>query len=125
MKLNEIMDMKDYLQSRCYCPGEIYSTDGFFYQIFKTDDECKSLGENKKFHCVVCKDQMIVFYKSKENKIADSVRYDATKNNMEIAAMLINDEVPEDRQLDVFPDNNDKESFEKIMSMADAVMIGN
>lgn len=29
MKLKDIADMKDYLETRCYCPYEIYDTSGF------------------------------------------------------------------------------------------------
>ena len=34
-------DIARYLENDCYCPNEIYSSDGFFYQIFKADEECK------------------------------------------------------------------------------------
>lgn len=30
MKLKDIADMKDYLETRCYCPYEIYDMTGFF-----------------------------------------------------------------------------------------------
>jgi hypothetical protein len=29
MKLKDILDMEEYLKNRCYCPGEIYSADGY------------------------------------------------------------------------------------------------
>jgi hypothetical protein len=48
MILKEIHDMETYLAERCYCPGEIYSFDGFFYQIFKAEQECELLEESSK-----------------------------------------------------------------------------
>ena len=29
MKLKDILNMEEYLKNECYCPGEIYSVDGF------------------------------------------------------------------------------------------------
>lgn len=40
MQLQDIADMKDYLENRCYCPYEIYDITGFFFQIFKPETEC-------------------------------------------------------------------------------------
>lgn len=31
MKLEDIADIKDYLETRCYNPHEIYDLSGFFY----------------------------------------------------------------------------------------------
>lgn len=34
-------DIERYLEQDCYCPNEIYSVDGFFYQLVFADAECK------------------------------------------------------------------------------------
>lgn len=34
-------DIERYLEQDCYCPNEIYSVDGFFYQLVFADAECE------------------------------------------------------------------------------------
>lgn len=60
MILKEIhKDMSRYLKEDCYCPNEIYSADGFFFQYFYEDEECELLGDAKKIdesnliYCIV------------------------------------------------------------------------
>lgn len=129
--LKSIPGVEHYLENDCYCRHEIYSSDGFFYQLFKPEEECKYLGKNETHHMVICKDQLILFYihKDDDNKIVDSTRYDATENNIELAVLLLEkgfDEVKkQDRKLDSFPDNNTNRNLKKIFDMADAIMISN
>ena len=48
MKIKDLhKDIERYLLNDCYCPHEVYSFDGFFYQLFYEDQECEKLGENK------------------------------------------------------------------------------
>ena len=47
-QLKDIYDMEYYLEHECYCQGEIYSFDGFFYQIFDKDDKCELIGKRGK-----------------------------------------------------------------------------
>lgn len=37
-------DVERYLAEDCYCPNEVYSVDGFFYQLVFADAECKVVG---------------------------------------------------------------------------------
>lgn len=37
-------DVERYLAEDCYCPNEVYSVDGFFYQLVYADAECKVIG---------------------------------------------------------------------------------
>lgn len=37
-------DIERYLAEDCYCPNEVYSVDGFFYQLVFADAECKVVG---------------------------------------------------------------------------------
>lgn len=37
-------DIERYLEHDCYCPNEVYSVDGFFYQLVFADAECKVIG---------------------------------------------------------------------------------
>ena len=40
-------DIERYLQHDFYCPNEIYTVGGFFYQSFYEDQECEKLGEKQ------------------------------------------------------------------------------
>lgn len=130
MKLDNIEGVGLYLDTKCYCKNEVYSSDGFFYQLFPKDTECKYLGKNESHHMVVCKDQILLFYfhKEDESNIVDSIRYDATKNNIEMCVLLakgkqVKEFIEEGRKLDRFKDNNTDRDLKKILDMADAVMI--
>ena len=37
-------DVERYLEHDCYCPNEVYSVDGFFYQLVFADAECEVIG---------------------------------------------------------------------------------
>jgi hypothetical protein len=48
MKLREVhKDVERYLAEDCYCPNEVYSVDGFCYQLVFGDAECKVVGNYK------------------------------------------------------------------------------
>lgn len=48
MKLNEVhKDIERYLAEDCYCANEVYSVDGFFFQLVFGDAECKVVGTYK------------------------------------------------------------------------------
>lgn len=48
MKLNEVhKDIERYLAEDCYCANEVYSVDGFFFQLVYGDAECKVVGTYK------------------------------------------------------------------------------
>ena len=130
MKLQDIKGVKHYLENDCYCQYEIYESNGFFCKLFQPDLECKYLGKTKTYHMVICKDQILLFYihKDDENKIVDSVIYDATKNNIEICVLLakgkqVSELIKEKRKMDKFSNNMVKQDLKKILQMADAVMI--
>ena len=45
MKLKDVHhDVERYLAKDCYCPNEVYSVDGIFYQLVFADAECKVIG---------------------------------------------------------------------------------
>jgi len=122
MKLKEILDMETYLNERCYCRGEIYDAGGFFYQLFSPDDECKQIADWKAFTAVIVKDQIIVIWKTKDQKVADTTRYDATKNNIEVVVAIAAGEEP-DAALDTFDGHDPNRELQEILDMADAVII--
>lgn len=137
MELKDILDMEEYLKNRCYCPGEIYSADGFFYQIFEATSECKVVGERndnthnfiavistpKSFNDKETKAQIIVIFRSKDlTMVEDCVRYDATNNNIKLVKEII--ACKKDRgNFDEYEKGSTAKSLKEIFSIADAIMI--
>lgn len=122
-------DVERYLENDCYCPGEIYDASGFFFQVFKADEECKELYRGVDFRypdetiiTVICRDQLVNFW-VKEDKIVEAERYDATKNNIRIMPFAIAGTLSPEEKLDEFKPGSTARNLNEILSMADAVMI--
>ena len=71
MKLMDVhKDVKDYLETRCYCPHEIYDDTGLFYRLFYPEQECEIVGMCDNMFAVTAKpfkdksnpDEVILFY---------------------------------------------------------------
>lgn len=124
-KLGDIKDMERYLQEDCYCPGEIYSPDGFFFKIFNVDDDCKVIEENEGKIAVVVRDQAIIFWRDGDvpGRIIAAQRIDATENNIGILRSIVRGEKPDGRKIDEFKPGSTKKALNEVMSIADAVMI--
>lgn len=132
MKLQDIADMKDYLENRCYCPYEIYDMTGFFFQLFKPETECDVFAEGERgaIHgtFVFAKEddsrsRLQIIYIEHTNNIVDScVRLDATKNNVDQILKFMRGEI-EKMSFDEYDDTDTAKSLEEIFSLADAVMI--
>ena len=137
MELKDILDMEEYLENRCYCPGEIYSDDGFFCQIFEATSECKVIGERNdniyNFIAVISKPksfkneepeaQILIIFRNKDlTMIEDSVRYDATNNNIKLVKEII--EGKKDKgNFDEYEKGANAKSLKEIFNIADAIMI--
>lgn len=135
MKIKELHpDIERYLLHDCYCPHEIYSSDGFFYNLFYEDQECEKIGENGEFVCCVAhpnkdenaKPQLVFFYIDGE-KCFDAIRYDATQNNIEMAKLLFEKGLDalmvSGRRFDEYEKGSTAQSLKQILSIADAIII--
>lgn len=137
MQLKDILDMKEYLENRCYCPGEIYSDDGFFYQIFDATSECKVIGERndsihnfiaiiskpKSFNNKEAKAQILIIFRNKDlTMVEDCVRYDATDNNIKLVKEIIADKKNKG-DFDEYEKGSTVKSLKEIFSIADAIML--
>lgn len=127
MQLKDIANMEKYLQEDCYCPGEIYDVTGFFFQVFKADEECRLLvnGESRDSDdtvtCVICRDQILNFWINDDNNIVYAEMYDATKNNIR---EIINfwDNKNDKVTLDEFKFGETAKSITEIMRYADTIL---
>ena len=129
MKIRDLHNyIEIYLEYDCYCPNEIYGTDGFGYRLHYADDECEKLIETDELvACIteyafckkIDKPMMLVFFKE-GNKICDAVRYDATENN--VSGLLNYVKTGKKFTEDHFDKNWDK-GMKEILSMCDMVMV--
>ena len=137
MKLKDILDMEEYLENRCYCPGEIYSDDGFFCQIFEATSECKLIGERNdnihNFMAVILKPksfndkeseaQILIIFRNKDlTMIEDCVRYDATDNNIKLVKEIIAGK-KDKGNFDEYEKGSKAKSLKEIFGIADAIII--
>lgn len=128
MQLKDIANMEKYLQEDCYCPGEIYDVSGFFFQVFKAEDECKLITNGKSkdsdntVTCVICRNQIINFWINPDNEILDAERYDATENNIKQMVDFWNGK-SDKVDLDEFNKGETAKNLADIMKYADAVMV--
>lgn len=130
MKLCEVhQDMSRYLANDCYCPGEIYGPDGFFFGVYHDDDECVLIEQTENMTVVVTdeeKPQAIIFWHDEPDepeRIIDAQRVDATENNVGILTTIANGGKPDGRHIDEFEQGSLKRALDKVMSIVDAVII--
>ena len=131
MKLKDIADMKEYLENRCYCPGEIYDMTGLFYQVFSAETECRLLCEGErgavhgKFVIAKAKDEwnpQIIYIEITDNKVDDCVRIDATDHNITQVIHFLQCGI-EKMSFDEFPSTETQKSLDEVFKYADAIMM--
>lgn len=127
-------DMRRYLEEGCYCPGEIYDTNGMMYLRFRPDGDCVICEQGDGMTVVIAasdqapsRPQAIMFWHdepSEPGRIIAAQRVDATDNNIGILCDIARGVGVRGRRLDGFPSSTDAEDAARLLSMADAVAIG-
>lgn len=127
MKLKELhKGIGRYLVEDCYCSGEIYESNGIFFNVFDVLDDCKFLCKSDDkldiipFISCICKDKILVFSINTDNEISDSVQYPATENNMKLIKEIA-ETGKSDIELNSFSENEDK-TFEHLCNLVDIIM---
>lgn len=131
MKLRDVhSDAERYLAEDCYCPGEIYDVSGFFYQVFKADEECKFVAEGESRNselfiiCVICRNQLLNFWINQdEDKVVSAERYDATENNINVMKKFISGQDTEGLKLDEFEEGSTVKALEDVLKYTDFVIV--
>ena len=135
MKIKDLhQDVERYLTHDCYCPHEVYSFDGFFYELFYEDQECEKLGENKTDNtltigCVAypnndekIKPEIVLFF-IEDDKCVDSLRYDATENNIKITKDILTNGVNGRKfNFDEYEKGSTAKALKEVLSFADATI---
>ena len=136
MKIKELhKDIERYLQQDCYCPNEVYSFDGFGYQLFYEEQECELLGYVNKndsefvacvahpFNEIEQKPQIVLFF-LKGEKCEDALRYDATENNLKITKDILENGINGRRfNFDEYTKGSTAKTLQQILNIADAITI--
>lgn len=132
MKLKDIADMQDYLEHRCYCPGEIYDMSGFFFQVFSPEAICSLLTEGNrgaihgKFVMATSihtdARPQIIYIEIEDDKVHSCVRIDATENNISQIMQFMRGEI-EKMVFDEYKETDTVKALNEILSIADAIMI--
>ena len=129
MKILDIHeDISRYLEEDCYCPGEIYDLSGFFFQVFKAEEECKFVAKGKSrvsdaiIYCVICRTQILNFWIDEEKGIVlGAERLDATENNVRAVKSFLDGET-DVIHLDEFNPGSTARSLEDVLRYADAII---
>lgn len=138
MKLEDIKGFKYYLENDCYCRYEIYSLDGFFYQIFKPEFECvlltqkdETIDGGKVISRVIVTAKpysekedaspQVLLIVSIDGIVKDATRLDATDNNVQgLKKWLL---TGEKFSPDEYENGATAKALKDILSIADAVII--
>ncbi len=131
-QLKDVLNMTDYLQNDCYCEGEIYSENGFFFEVFEPDAECKVLGSANKVHAMFviakpvgerAKAQLLAIFVNEDGKTIDDItRYDATDNNIRLAKEFISGRT-ERARFDEYEQGSTAKTLDELLHIADAIIV--
>ena len=126
MQLKDIANMEEYLENDCYCPGEIYDSTGFFFQVFDVEDSCniliKGSFKNEDVTAVLCKNQIILFWIDNQ-KIFDAMRYDATEHNVSETILVLSGKKPIAENMESFDNGAKEKDLKDLLSIADAIIV--
>lgn len=131
-QLKDVLNMTDYLQNDCYCEGEIYSQDGFFFQVFEPEAECKVLGSANKVQALFvvataeeegAKPSLLAIFVNEDGKTIDDItRFDATDNNIRLAKEFIAGRT-EKARFDEYEPGSTAKGLDELLHMADAIIV--
>jgi len=133
MKLREVHnDVERYLAEDCYCPNEVYSVDGFGYQLVFADADCKVIGTFKNpkdtdniTFCITASGEehdypILLNIWHTDEKVEAMERYEYSEQNIrEITAWL----KCESKTVTLSESEDLKKSVAEIMSYADAFIV--
>ena len=133
MKLNEVhKDIERYFAEDCYCANEVYSVDGFGYQLVFGDADCKVVGtypskeEGEEIPLVITASgrdhdhPILLNIWHTPEKVTGMERYEYSDENLKNIASYLKGEI---RRITLTEAEDLKRSVAEILSIADAVMV--
>lgn len=132
--LSSVIGVTDYLEHECYCPGEIYETNGIFFLVFEPSDACTVIDDTPYAAlCVTDKydsdgtghDKLICFLRPEDGRspdaVEDSFLCDATPHNIEMCKVIAAGGWPDGQKLDTWREQASN-AQDCLIGMFDAVM---
>jgi len=132
-------DIERYLLHDCYCPHEIYSFDGFGYELFYEDQECEKIGEHistdpeHEYSFVACMakafnkedgEVQVVVFSYENDKVVDAIRYDATENNLNITKDIMENGINGRKfKFDEYVPGSTAKSIAQMMALCNGIVI--
>lgn len=126
-------DVERYLAEDCYCPNEVYSVDGFFYQLVFADAECEVIGT---YPNMLKDDEEITFVATASGKehdhpillniwhtseqVTNMERYDYSEHNLDQILRYFKGEISKVR---LSEEEELEKSVSDMLKYADAIMI--
>ena len=133
MKLNEVhKDIERYFAEDCYCPHEVYSVDGFCYQLVFGDAECKVIGtypskeDGEEITFVITASgknhdhPILLNIWHTAEKVTGMERYEYSDENLKNIVSLLKGEIS---RFTLTEDDDLKKSVAEILSVADAFIV--
>ena len=133
MKLKEIhKDIERYLEEDCYCPNEVYSVDGFGYQLVFADAECTVIGTFKNpkdtdniTFCITASGEkhdhpILLNIWHTDEKVEAMERYEYSEHNIKEITAWLKGEI---ETVSLSEADDLKKSIAEIMSYADAFIV--
>lgn len=134
MKLAEVHpDIERYLAEDCYCPNEVYSVDGFCYQLVYAHAECKVIGTYPDKHdpeetitFVVtasgaqCDHPILLNIWHTDTKVTGMERYEYSDDNVKNIAAFLRGEA---KSVTLTESDALMKSVAEILQHADAIMV--
>ena len=126
-------DVERYLEQDCYCPNEVYSVDGFFYQLVFADAHCEVIGtfpdpfkvDGKITFVVTASGEkhdhpilLNIWYTSEQ--VTSMERYDYSEHNLDQILRYFKGEISKVR---LSEEEELEKSVSDMLKYADAIMI--
>lgn len=126
-RLGDIPDMRRYLEEDCYCPGEIYSPDGFFFQVFDVGCECVEICRNDDTLVITSKcdedaSPQLIFIWFDGDRIEDTQRIDATENNLRFAKAYVGGKA-DGMRIDEYKKGATAKALSDVFALSDGIII--
>lgn len=133
MKLNEVhKDIERYFAEDCYCANEVYSVDGFCYQLVFGDADCKVVGtypskeDGEEITLVITASgrdhdhPILLNIWHTAEKVTGMERYEYSDENLKNIASYLKGEI---RRFTLTEAEDLKRSVAEILSIADGIIV--
>lgn len=131
---SDVPGVTGYLETGCYCPGEVYETNGVFFLVFDPSDECTVISDTP--HAAICvtgkydvegtgRGKLVCFLRPDggcaPDAVEDSFLCDATPHNVSMCEVIAEGGWPDGEKLDTWA-GCPSDGAKQLSGLVDAVM---